>query len=55
MLGDSYFYDYLAAKDSEIDSYWIKNEVVTQPETFPSDLKTINEVHEILDLYDCDN
>jgi len=52
MIGDSYFYDYQAAKDSGIDAYWIRNEVAKRPERFPSDLKALNEVYEIVDLYD---
>ncbi|MGA1050382.1 MAG: HAD family hydrolase [Minisyncoccia bacterium] len=52
MIGDSYFYDYQAAKDSGIDAYWIRNNVTKNPEEFPKDLKALNEVYEILDLYD---
>jgi len=50
MVGDSYFYDYLAAKESGIDAFFIKNEVSKMPETIPDDLQSIQEVHDLVDI-----
>jgi FMN phosphatase YigB (HAD superfamily) len=48
MVGDSYFYDYMAAKDIGIDTLWIENSVSEFPEVLPKDLVKINEVSDIL-------
>lgn len=50
MVGDSYFYDYLAAKNVGIDALFIKNSVSKMPEKVPSDLKTIHEVGDLKDI-----
>ncbi len=50
MIGDSYFYDYEAAKDAGIDAYWIANDVSTRPEDFPQDLQSIDEVADVLEI-----
>ncbi len=50
MVGDSYFYDYLAAKESGIDAFFIENEVSKMPETMPDDLQSIKEVHDLVDI-----
>ena len=50
MVGDSYFYDYVAAKNVGIDAFFIENEVSKMPEELPSDFQTIKEVSDILDI-----
>jgi phosphoglycolate phosphatase-like HAD superfamily hydrolase len=50
MVGDSYFYDYLAARESGIDAFFIDNAVSKMPETIPSDLKSISEVHDLIGI-----
>ncbi|MEK7538977.1 MAG: HAD hydrolase-like protein [Patescibacteria group bacterium] len=50
MIGDSYSYDYMAAKDVGIDAFWIENPAGKVPEVMPSDLQSIKEVSDILDL-----
>jgi FMN phosphatase YigB (HAD superfamily) len=52
MVGDSYYYDYMAAKDIGIDALWIENTVSKFPEVLPKDLKSIKEIHELLDIID---
>lgn len=48
MIGDSYFYDYLAAKENGIDAFFIENEVSKKPEFMPKDLRSINEVWDLV-------
>jgi len=50
MVGDSYYYDYLAAKDAGIDAFFIENEVSKIPETMPSDLQSIKEISDLLNI-----
>jgi phosphoglycolate phosphatase-like HAD superfamily hydrolase len=50
MVGDSYFYDYLAAKNIGVDAFFIENSVSKMPEEIPQDLKSIKEIHELLDI-----
>jgi len=50
MVGDSYFYDYLAAKDMGVDAFFIENRVSKMPDEIPSDLQSIKEVHELIDI-----
>lgn len=50
MVGDSYFYDYLAAKNIGVDAFFIENNVSKMPEQFPHDLKSIKEIHELVDI-----
>ena len=50
MVGDSYHYDYLAAKDVGIDSFFIENEVSKIPEIMPHDLQSIKEVSDLLNI-----
>lgn len=50
MIGDSYYYDYLAAKENGINAYWIRNSVATQPEELPKDLALLDEVSDVLDV-----
>lgn len=50
MVGDSYFYDYLAAKNIGIDALFIENNVSKMPEEIPQDLRLIKEVYELLDV-----
>lgn len=52
MVGDSYFYDYLAAKNVGIDAYFIENESAKMPDEIPKDLQTIKEVSDLLDMLD---
>src|SRR5665647_1602269 len=44
MVGDSYYYDYLAAKNVGIEAFFIENEVSKMPEIMPADLQSIKEV-----------
>ena len=48
MVGDSYNYDYMAAKDIGVDALWIENTVSRLPEFTPGDLKSIKELGELL-------
>lgn len=50
MVGDSFYYDYLAAKDTGIDALWIENSACKVPEVMPTDLQSIKEISEILNL-----
>lgn len=50
MVGDSYFYDYLVAKSIGVDAFFIENSVSKMPEEIPQDLKSIKEIHELLDI-----
>lgn len=50
MVGDSYFYDYLAAKNIGIDALFIENTSSKMPDEVPVDLQSIKEVHELLDI-----
>lgn len=50
MIGDSYFYDYIAAKKDGIDAFFIENEVSEMPEVMPDNLQSIKEVHDLLDI-----
>lgn len=50
MAGDSYFYDYLAAKNVGIDAFFIENEYTKMPEEIPNDLRVIREVSDLLDI-----
>jgi FMN phosphatase YigB (HAD superfamily) len=50
MIGDSYYYDYLAAKEIGVDALWIENTVSKLPETMPEDLKSIKEVSDVLNV-----
>jgi phosphoglycolate phosphatase-like HAD superfamily hydrolase len=50
MIGDSYFYDYLAAQKIGVDSFFIENEVSKMPEVLPKDLHSIKEVSDILSI-----
>jgi len=50
MVGDSYFYDYLAAKNIGVDAFFIENSVSKMPDEIPRDLKSIKEIHELLDI-----
>jgi phosphoglycolate phosphatase-like HAD superfamily hydrolase len=50
MVGDSYFYDYLAAKDIDVDALFIENSVSKMPDEIPQDLQSIKEIHELVDI-----
>ena len=50
MVGDSYFYDYAAARDAGIEAFFINNTVSKMPRTAPADLQTIQEIHELLTI-----
>lgn len=50
MVGDSYYYDYLAAKDVGIDAFFIENEVSKMPEVILSDLQSIKEISDLLKI-----
>lgn len=53
MVGDSYFYDYLAAKEDGIDAYFIENKVAKMPEVMPDDIQSIKEVRDLVDILSC--
>lgn len=50
MVGDSYYYDYEAAKEIGVDAYWVENTVSKFPEVIPEGLKSIKEIHELLEI-----
>lgn len=50
MVGDSYFYDYLAAKNIGVDAFFIENSVSKMPDEIPQDLQSIKEIHELVDI-----
>lgn len=50
MVGDSYYYDYLTAKNIGIDAYFIHNTVSKMPEIMPSDLKSVAEVSDLVNV-----
>jgi len=50
MVGDSYSYDYLAAKNIGIDAFFIENNVSKMPDDIPQDLQSIKEIHELIDI-----
>lgn len=50
MIGDSYFYDYIAAKNIGIDAFWIENPAAKIPEVLPKDLKKISELDDLIDI-----
>lgn len=52
MVGDSYFYDYLAAKNVGIDAFFITNSAAKMPDTIPTDLRSITEVSDLLAILD---
>jgi len=52
MVGDSYFYDYLAAKNVGIDAFFIENGSAKMPKEVPKDLKSIKEVSDLLEILD---
>ncbi len=50
MVGDSYFYDYLSAKNIGVDAFFIENTISKMPEEIPGDIQTIREVSDLLDI-----
>jgi len=50
MIGDSYFYDYLAAKSNGIDALFIDNEVAKMPNKPDRNIQKINELEDVLSL-----
>ncbi len=50
MVGDSYFYDYLAPRKAGIDTFFIENEVSRMPDKMPMDMQTIKEVSNLVDI-----
>ena len=48
MVGDSYYYDYLAAKNIGVDALFIENSVSKMPAEIPKDLRVIREVGDLL-------
>lgn len=50
MIGDSFFYDYLAAKDVGVDAYLIENQSSKMPTEVPEDLQVLREVIDIMDI-----
>jgi phosphoglycolate phosphatase-like HAD superfamily hydrolase len=52
MVGDSYFYDYAAARNGGVDAFFIENDSARMPDTVPTDLRTIKEVSDLVTLLD---
>lgn len=50
MVGDSYFYDYLAAKNNGIDAFFIDNDVAKMPDEPDVNIQKITEVKDLLSL-----
>lgn len=50
MVGDSYFYDYLVAKDVGIDAFFVDNIVSKMPDELPTNLRSIAEVSDLLEI-----
>jgi phosphoglycolate phosphatase-like HAD superfamily hydrolase len=50
MVGDSYFYDYLVAKENGIDAFLIENDVARMPDTMPPDLQSVKEVWDLVEI-----
>lgn len=50
MVGDSYLYDYKAAKDAGVDALFIENPVSEISEPRPNDLKSVKEISDLLDI-----
>ena len=50
MVGDSFNYDYMAAKNVGVDAFWIENTVNRVPEVMPVDLQSIKEVSDLLNI-----
>lgn len=50
MVGDSYFYDYLAPKEAGIDAFFIENGVAKMPDPVPVDIQRIKETSDLLDV-----
>lgn len=50
MVGDSYFYDYLAPREAGIDSLFIENEVAKMPESTPVNMQSIKELSDLLNI-----
>ncbi len=52
MIGDSYFYDYLAPKKAGIEALFIENEIAKMPNPPPASIESIKEVSDVLDMLD---
>jgi len=50
MVGDSYFYDYLAPKEAGIDALFIENEVSKMPDVAPVNLQSIKELGDLMPI-----
>ena len=50
MVGDSYFYDYLAPREAGIDAFFIENEVSKMPDEIPTDMQTVKEISDLVDI-----
>jgi len=50
MVGDSYFYDYFAARSVGIDAFFIENDAAKRPDKMPADFRAIGEVSDLLAL-----
>lgn len=48
MVGDSYFYDYLAPKEAGIDAFFIENEVAKMPDPTPTGMQSVKEVNDLM-------
>ena len=52
MVGDSYFYDYVAPKGAGIDAFFIENSVSKMPDILPTNIQSIKEVRDLVDIID---
>lgn len=50
MIGDSYFYDYLSAKNVGIEALFIENTVADMPDDLSEKPRSIREVSDLLDI-----
>lgn len=50
MVGDSFYYDFMAARNVGVDSLWIENSVSKMPEELSKDIVSIKEVSDILKI-----
>lgn len=50
MIGDNYFYDYLAAQNIGVDAFFIDNAISAMPETLPVNFRTIKDIEDLVDI-----
>jgi phosphoglycolate phosphatase-like HAD superfamily hydrolase len=55
MIGDSYKYDYLSMQEIGVDAFWIKNSLNKMSDEEMLNVKSIDEVSDVLDMLDLKN